>query len=213
MSLKTQGKLLRVLQEQKFQRIGCGRTLDLHARVIVSTNKDIEEEIKKGNFREDLYYRLNVIPINVPPLRKRFEDIPLIIDAFLMEMEKTNRKKIKAITSKGMELLCNYLWPGNVRELKNFIERLTIMIEKDIIDEKDISSQFSKDRKEIITEDRSLFFSLEALKDAKQAFENEFIQRKLSQFGNDIKKTARAIGVKSEYLKKAYNQITKSKSK
>jgi len=202
MSIKTQSKLLRVLQEQKFERLGGSRKIDLQARIIVSTNKDIQEEIEKGSFRKDLYYRLNVIPIHVPPLRKRLKDIPLLIETFLVESEKTTRKKRKPITPKAIESLSRYSFPGNVRELKNFIERLTIMVEKDIIDDTDVSSLYNPKQVETDNTERTQFFSIKNLKDARQAFEKEFIQRRLYQFNHDVTKTAKAIGVKPEYIKK-----------
>jgi two-component system, NtrC family, nitrogen regulation response regulator NtrX len=202
MGPKIQSKLLRVLQELKFERIGGSRPLDMKARIISSTNKDVGAEINKGNFREDLYYRLNVIPIHVPPLRERAEDIPLLVHTFLSESKTISRQKKKSITLEALELLCRYPWHGNVRELKNFVERLTIMVEKDVIDQKDVSSLYKPESK---TEDKNKtfqFFAINELKKAREAFEKEFIQRKMPEFDNDIKKTARAIGVKADYLKK-----------
>lgn len=138
MSLKTQAKILRVLQEQEFQRVGGNRTLSVDVRVIATTNKDLEKEIKNGNFREDLYFRLNVIPIKVPSLRERIEDIAMLVETFLDECAKQTRSKGKTITEKALERLSNYSWPGNVRELKNLVERLAIMVKGDIIDAVDI---------------------------------------------------------------------------
>lgn len=138
MSLKTQAKILRVLQEQEFQRVGGNRTLSVDVRVIATTNKDLEKEIKNGNFREDLYFRLNVIPIKVPSLRERIEDIAMLVKTFLDECAKQTRSKGKTITEKALERLSNYSWPGNVRELKNLVERLAIMVKGDIIDAVDI---------------------------------------------------------------------------
>ena len=134
MSFGAQGKILRVLQEQKFQRVGGTRTLDMKARVIAASNKDLEKEIDQGNFREDLYYRLNVIPIDVPSLRNRREDIPLLVKTFLDESAEQNRRRVKSISTAAVALLQAYSWPGNVRELKNLIERLAIMINEETID-------------------------------------------------------------------------------
>ena len=142
MSLKTQSKILRVLQEQKFHRVGGSRTLTVNVRVIAASNKGLEEEIEKGSFREDLYHRLNVIPIKVPALRQRREDIPLLVDIFLAESAKQNQTTGKKLNSKALELLCGYPWPGNVRELKNLLERLTIMVKKDIIEEIDLPDSY-----------------------------------------------------------------------
>ncbi len=142
MSLKTQAKILRVLQEQKFQRIGGGRILCTDVRVIAATNKELEAEIKKGNFREELFYRLNVVPIEVPPLRERKEDIPVLVEIFFDECAKQNRSKRKNMTPRAIEALQAYSWSGNVRELKNLIWRLVIMAEKDIIDLADLPAPY-----------------------------------------------------------------------
>ncbi|MBL0732445.1 MAG: sigma-54-dependent Fis family transcriptional regulator [Desulfosarcina sp.] len=134
MSLKTQAKILRVLQEQKIQRVGSSRILSIDVRVIAASNKNLEDEIEKGNFREDLYYRLNVIPMEVPPLRDRFDDIPELVGIFLEFCARQSRTKKKSISSAALEVLAGYSWPGNVRELKNLVERLVIMTDGDLID-------------------------------------------------------------------------------
>jgi two-component system nitrogen regulation response regulator NtrX len=138
MNLVTQAKLLRVLQEQEFQRLGGSRTLYVDVRIIAATNKDLKEEIKNGRFREDLYFRLNVIPITVPPLRERIADIPALVETFLKEFSEQNQTKSKTIAPRALECLMQYSWPGNVRELKNLVERLSIMVEKKVIEESDI---------------------------------------------------------------------------
>jgi two-component system nitrogen regulation response regulator NtrX len=127
MSLKTQSKVLRTLEEQRFIPVGSEETITVDVRVIASTNKDLEEEISKGNFREDLFYRLNVIPFFVPPLRERKEDIPLFARYFLKELAATYGRRPREITDEAIELLMRYSWPGNVRELRNVIERIVIM--------------------------------------------------------------------------------------
>ncbi len=179
MSLKTQGKILRVLQEKQFQRVGGSRTLSVNVRVIAATNKDLEKEIEKGGFREDLYYRLNVIPVEVPPLRNRGEDIPLLVETFLDESAKHNRSKTKSMSREAIELLCNYSWPGNVRELKNLVERLSIMVEGDIIDVSDIPAQYKARVAEGTEPIEERLFLINNLRDAKKAFEREFKKRKL----------------------------------
>ena len=138
MNLKTQAKILRVLESKNFQRIGGGRTLSVDVRIIAATNKDLPSEISAGNFREDLFYRLNVIPVTVPPLRERKEDIPLLVDVFLKAAAEKSIKAPKNMDPKAMALLVRYEWPGNVRELKNLIERLAIMVQKETIEVKDI---------------------------------------------------------------------------
>ncbi len=201
MNVKSQATILRALQEQKFQRIGGSRTLSVDLRVIASTNKNLEKEIEEGNFREDLYYRLNVIPIKVPSLRKRKGDIPLLVETFLDETTKKNKAKRKKMSHKALDLLCNYSWPGNVRELKNLIERLAIMVEKDVIEKSDIPD-FKNLQDADTTDPMEKIFSIKFLKDAKKSFEKEFIQRKLLQENNNISKTARAINVDRSYLYK-----------
>ncbi|WDN89719.1 two-component system, NtrC family, nitrogen regulation response regulator NtrX [Desulfosarcina sp. BuS5] len=138
MSLKTQAKILRVLQEQKIQRVGSSRILSIDVRVIAASNKNLENEIEKGNFREDLYYRLNVIPMEVPPLRDRSHDIPELVGIFLDVCAEQSRTKKKRISNAAIEVLAAYSWPGNVRELKNLVERLVIMTDGDLIDISDI---------------------------------------------------------------------------
>ena len=202
MSLKTQAKILRVLQDQQFQRVGGDRILSVNVRVIAASNKDLEEEIEKGNFREDLYYRLNVIPVEVTPLRERSEDIPLLVETFLDECAKQNRSTKKTMTKETIKLLCAYSWPGNVRELKNLVERLTIMVEEDIIEPLDLPTFYNPVPMEKTKFFEEQFFLIDYLKDAKRAFEKAFIQRKLLQNKNDISKTAKAIGVKQSYLNK-----------
>ena len=207
MSLKTQSKILRVLEEKQFQRVGGSRTLSVNVRVIASSNKDLEKEIEKGNFREDIYYRLNVIPIEVPSLRDRGEDIPLLVETFFAECAKKDRSEKKKIIQKAVDMLCNYSWPGNIRELKNLVERLAIMVEKDVIDEFDLPAPYNPDTADRMTTVESQLFLSRSLKDAKKAFEREFIKRKLLQYNNNITKTAKAIGVERSYLHKKLKSL------
>ncbi len=207
MSLKTQAKILRVLQEQQFQRVGGGRILSVNVRVIAASNKDLEQEIEKGNFREDLYYRLNVIPVEVPSLRERSEDIPLLVATFFNECAKQNRSTKKTMTKEAIELMNAYSWPGNVRELKNLVERLAIMVERDIVDVSDVPSPYHPETIEKTRSFEERFFLIDDLKDAKGAFEKAFIQRKLLQNKNNISQTAKAIGVKQSYLNKKMKQL------
>ena len=207
MSLKTQSKILRVLQEQQFQRVGGNRTLRVNIRVIAASNKDLEKEIEKGNFREDIYYRLNVIPIEVPPLRARFEDIPLLVETFFVECAKQNRSKKKEITQQALDMLCNYSWPGNVRELKNLIERLAIMVERGVIDEFDMPAPYNPDAAEGMASIEAQLFLSHSLKDAKKAFERAFIKKKLLHNKNNITNTAKEIGVERSYLHKKLKNL------
>lgn len=138
MSPNLQVKLLRVLQEQKFERVGGTRTLEIDVRIIAATNKNLINAVNKGTFRQDLYYRLNVIPMKVPPLRLRKSDIPLLIDFFIKKFTKQNRKRISGLTQGAQDALMAYSWPGNVRELENLIERLIILSNGDSIEFDDI---------------------------------------------------------------------------
>ena len=202
MSLKTQAKILRILQEQKIQRVGGSRTISVDVRVIAASNKNLEEEIEMGSFREDLFYRLNVLPIEVPPLRQRVEDIPVLVETFLTEFAEQNRAKKKKITPEALRVLGKYSWPGNVRELKNLVERLAIMVEDDAIDEKDIPMAYKQDSGLTAYFSGSPFLEFDNLKAAKLAFEKEFITRKIAQYNNNITKTAEAIGVGRSFLHK-----------
>ncbi len=198
MSLKTQAKILRVLQEQQFQRVGGGRTLCVNVRVIAATNKNLEQEIKKGNFREDLFFRLNVVPVEVPALRDRCDDIPVLTETFLDECAKHNRSKRKKMAPGAIDTLSRYLWPGNVRELKNLIWRLVIMVDIDIIEESDIPAPYNTGKG--IKPLEASIFSIDHIEEAKKIFEREFIERKLAENDNDIAKTAQAMGVDQTYL-------------
>jgi len=202
MSLKTQAKILRVLQEQKIQRVGGSRTISVDVRVIAASNKNLEEEIERGRFREDLFYRLNVLPIEVPPLRQRVEDIPVLVDTFLEEFAVLNRCKKKEITPAALAVLNKYAWPGNVRELKNLVERLAIMVETDAIGSEDMPDAYNLDVCPEPDLAEAQFFQVDDLKEAKQAFEKEFISLKLAQHQNNVTKTAESIGVGRSYLHK-----------
>lgn len=199
MSLKTQAKILRILQEQKFERVGGTRTIEVDARVIAATNKDLEQEITKGVFREDLYYRLNVIPIEVPPLRDRLDDIPILVEEFLEDLSLRSKIAKKEITPEALELLMGYKWPGNVRELKNMIERLVILTPGNIIAANDIPDSL-KEKAEPDTKDSLSEFS--SWKEAKSYFEKEFILRKLAENNGNISHTAQTIGVERSHLHK-----------
>jgi two-component system nitrogen regulation response regulator NtrX len=176
-------------------------------RVIASSNKDLEKEIEKGTFREDIYYRLNVIPIEVPPLRNRVEDIPQLMEIFLDECAKQNRSKKKVVTQNVLDLLFDYSWPGNVRELKNLVERLTIMADKDVIDVYDLPSPYNPETKDDMASVEAYLFLNNSIKEAKEMFEREFIRRKLIQHGNNVAKTAEVIGVQRSYLYKKIKKL------
>jgi two-component system nitrogen regulation response regulator NtrX len=199
MSLKTQTKILRILQEQKFERVGGARTLRVDVRVLAASNKNLEQEIHKGTFREDLYYRLNVIPIEVPPLRKRTEDIPLLTETFLKGFARESDWGQKTMTPQAMEKLKAYPWPGNVRELKNLVERLAIMTQSDVIAEDDIPLLYRSQKARTPNGD---LFEGDSLKEAKREFEKAYIQQKLAENNNSVSQTAESIGIERSHLHK-----------
>lgn len=206
MSLKTQAKILRVLQEQQFQRVGGSRVLKVDVRVIAATNKDLAMEIKKGTFREDLYYRLNVVPIEVPTLRERKDDIPLLVDHFLNDCAIQNRTRRKRIDPKALAILSAYGWPGNVRELKNLIERLGILVPGERITADDIPPSYrAKDPSTPSIE--SNYIAIPDFKEAKKTFEEAYIREKLRENDGNVSQTARRIGVGRSYLHKKLKQL------
>ena len=200
MSLKAQSKTLRILQEQKFERVGGSRTIHVDVRVLAATNKDLETEIEKGAFRDDLYFRLNVIPINVPPLRERREDIRELVDEFLNEISSRTNLELKEFSNEAVNTLKNYHWPGNVRELKNLVERLVIMRPEKKIHSKDIPASFKQTSDIRGVSDASLMDG--SFKEAKMRFEKEFIETKLREFNGNISQTAEAIGMERSNLHK-----------
>lgn len=141
-----QVKLLRVLQEKEFERVGGIKTIKVDVRIIAATNRDLEKAVKEGTFREDLYYRLNVIPLHLPPLRKMKEDVPLLVEHFVAELSKSKKKEPPRISRETMDCLVNYKWPGNVRELENLIERLIILKEGDNITPDELPERFIENR-------------------------------------------------------------------
>jgi DNA-binding NtrC family response regulator len=141
----TQVKLLRVLQEKQFERVGGEKTLTVDVRIVCATNKDLPEEIKKGNFREDLYYRLNVVHLEVPPLRERKEDIPLLMNDFLTTFNKENGKSVEGFSEKAKRALYSYAWPGNIRELRNCVESAVVLCRSKVIDLSDLPPAISKE--------------------------------------------------------------------
>jgi len=198
MSLKTQAKILRILQEQKFERVGGSRALTVDVLVLAASNKDLGKEIENGTFREDLYYRLNVIPIFVPPLRSRAEDLPLLVETFLNEFAEQGDCGRKKMTPAALTFLQEYPWPGNVRELKNLVERLAIMTQSDIIEASDIPPSYKSQK----AREHIASFTQGTLKDARSAFEKAYIENKLSEHDKNIAQTADAIGIERSHLYK-----------
>ncbi len=194
MNLKTQAKILRILQEQKFERVGGTEVIEVDVRVIAATNKNLEEEIKKGNFREDLYYRLNVVPIYVPPLRERREDIPVLAKYFLNKFSYEKDGKNRFLSKEAINILQNYHWPGNVRELKNLMERIVILVEKEEITEYDIL-RYIRPQNGKINDFEKIIGGFSSLSEAVKFFEKVFIEKKIKEFNGNITKTAEAIGM------------------
>ena len=207
MGMKTQSMILRILEERQFQRQGGSRVIPLDVRIIASTNRDLKKTIEKGEFREDLYYRLNVIPIEVPPLRERTDDIPDLIDAFFSKIAEENRTTPKKMTPEAVEALKQCNWPGNVRELKNLVDRLDIMAGKDLIDLQDIPPPYHSQTKEPENPLASLF-AMETLKSAEKAFQEAFIQRKLQQNQLEIAPTAKKIGASKNQVRQVLQKMT-----
>ncbi len=200
MSLKAQSKTLRILQEQRFERVGGSRTIHVDVRVIAATNKDLEAEIEKGTFRDDLYFRLNVIPIRVPPLRERVEDIPALCGEFQKEAALRTNLDAKVISEEAIELLKTYPWPGNVRELKNLVERLMIMTPDSVIRASDIPPPFN--RAVDAQDDFETTLQTSSFKDAKSRFEKAYIAKKLKEYNGNVSQTAEAIGIERSNLHK-----------
>ena len=203
-----QAALLRVLEEKKFQRIGGGRTLTVDMRIIAATSKDLQAEVDAGRFRQDLYFRLNVIPVIVPPLRERADDIPELARVFLIQFAEKHRTPPKRLTSEAAAVLRTYGWPGNVRELKNLIERLDIATRSPEIGADDIPPPYNP---KTAVRDATIehFFAIDHLKEAQQAFEMEYIRRKLKQNENNIPQTAKKIDADKRYLQKIAKQLEK----
>lgn len=204
MSLKTQAKVLRILQEQKFERVGGTQTLHVDARIVAATNKDLKAEIQRGTFREDLFYRLNVVPIQLPPLRDRIEDIEMLSDYFLREFSQIHSRVFRPIVAEAYQLLKTYPWPGNIRELKNLIERIIILTpeseEGTPITTRELSPYFSEVPEvasHSLDEHRS-----KSLRDARSSFEKDFILRTLRENDWNISKTAAILGIERSHLHK-----------
>src|SRR5579864_2461575 len=196
MSLKTQSKVLRTLDEQRFVPVGGDESVTVDARVIASTNKDLEEEISRGNFREDLFYRLNVIPFSVPPLRERKEDIPLLAHHFLKEFATAYGRRSREIADDALDALMRYSWPGNVRELRNVIERIVIM--------NPTTTRFErKHLPPLVHRDgtrRAAGNDFSTLHQARAAYERDYILKKLDENHGNVTRTAEVLGLERSHL-------------
>ncbi|HKV60345.1 MAG TPA: sigma-54 dependent transcriptional regulator [Candidatus Acidoferrum sp.] len=194
MSLRTQSKVLRVLEEQRFERVGSNETMSVDVRVIAATNKHLEQEIARGAFRQDLFYRLNVIPFYVPALRDRKEDIPTLAKYFLAEFSSAYSKKTRELSDSAMEILIRYPWPGNVRELRNLVERLVIVCPQARIEPHHLPPELFRGAAE------SPHHPYSTLHEARSAYEREFILRKLQEHSWNMTQTATALGLERSHL-------------
>ena len=195
MSLKTQAKLLRALDEQRFEPVGAAESIKVDVRVVASTNKNLEEEIERGNFREDLFYRLNVVPFHVPPLRERIEDVRLMADHFLREFTTAYGRKPKQLTEDAFRALEEYPWPGNVRELRNLMERIVIMNPQTGIDARHIP--LDRSRRAVFDRPMERFGSLQ---DVREAAERDYILKKLEEAKGNVTRAAEMLGLERSHL-------------
>ena len=205
MSLSTQAKVLRALQEQQFTRVGGTKLIKVDVRVLAASNKDLEKEIGKGQFREDLYYRLNVVPIVVPPLRERREDIPALIQHFMRLHAEEQGLRMKDVSAEAMGVFQQYDWPGNIRELRNLIERLMIMVPGFVIEAAQATLSLQGRTTGVVPASPSasppfLTKSYDSLRDARNAFEKEYISRKLREHHWNISRTADDLKIERSHL-------------
>lgn len=210
MSLKTQAKILRILQEQKFERVGGNESHSVDVRIIAATNKDLKQEMSKGTFREDLFFRLNVIRLHLPPLRERSEDVPLLAQYFLKEFAGTHQKPYRELSPSALKFMMKYDWPGNVRELRNLMERLVILQvpgeEKQPVTLEEIKMHLADptvtdfDLAEDSLSNSVTLTSGKSLKNAKTEFEREYIVQALKENDWNISKTAQILGIERSYL-------------
>jgi len=224
MSLKTQAKILRILQEQNFERVGGSKTISVDVRVLAATNKDLTSEIRAGNFREDLYWRLNVVPIVVPPLRSRIDDLPDLVDCFMREFAAQGIGN-KCFSDAALEAMKRHNWPGNVRELRNFVERAMIMVPEYEVSEMVVCQLLGKS---VIAEghaddaegrgtdatpvqdgnDKFAAYKNLSFKDAKRLFERDFLVAKVSENNGNITKTAAQLAMERSHLHKKLKTLT-----
>jgi len=199
MSPALQAKLLRVLQEKEFERVGDTKPIKVDVRIIATTNKDIKEEIKKGTFREDLYYRLNVIPIHIPSLKERKKDIPILVEHFINKYNQEHERNITGISSEAIELLMRLDWPGNVRELENRVERAVIMAKQEVLEP--MHFIFEGDSFDALKD-----FESEDTNVTLREMEKQLIFRTLKGFNNNRTKTAEILGISVRTLRNKLNE-------
>jgi DNA-binding NtrC family response regulator len=190
--LDLQAKLLRVLQEREFERVGGSKTIRVDVRIVAATNQDLKQMVAAHTFRDDLFYRLNVVPIHVPPLRERKEDIPLLVDHFLAKYNKESRRHVQGFTPAALAALCHYHWPGNVRELENVIERLVAIAARGTLGVEDLPLDLVTERRQIVAD---IFVRGASLRQAKAEFERHYILRTLEKTRWNQTEAAKMLGV------------------
>jgi two-component system nitrogen regulation response regulator NtrX len=203
MSLKTQAKVLRVLEEQSFSRIGGTKPISCDVRVIAASNKNLEEEIHAGRFREDLFYRLNVIPFHLPPLRERRRDIPLLVKHFMALFAEQHGLPPKEVAADAMDLLSGSDWPGNVRQLRNLVERIIIMIPQPVVTAAEVASLLSGTP----SRDEGREAELLSLREARAVFERNYIAEVVAKHGGNISRAAKSLGIERSNLHRKLRQM------
>ena len=195
MSLRVQSKVLRVLEEQRFEPLGSNTTVRVDVRIIAATNKRLDEEIERGQFRPDLFYRLNVIPFEVPPLRERREDVPLLTDYFNRKYSAHYNRLPKLFTDGALNQLSEYDWPGNVRELRNTIERVVIMTARAEIASEDLPALGTAEGVKMPPR-----YNFTSYREGREAYERNYILRKLAECDGNVTRTAEALGIDRSHL-------------
>ena len=198
MSLKTQAKVLRALDEQHIEPVGAGESRKVDVRVVAATNRNLEDEVERGNFREDLFYRLNVVPFYVPPLRERMEDIPLLVDHFLGHFTRAYGRKAKELAPEAYQLLCDYHWPGNVRELRNLMERIVIMNPQCRVEARHVPLPASRRQAGGVERPAADFNG--SLQEYRQSQERDFILKKLEETKGNVTRAAELLGLERSNL-------------
>ncbi|MFP3983982.1 MAG: sigma-54-dependent transcriptional regulator [Desulfurivibrionaceae bacterium] len=221
MSLKAQAKILRILEEHKFERVGGSKTIRVNVRVLAATNKDLEEEINQGNFRADLFWRLNVVPIRLPSLRERLEDIPMLVESLMSDYAKKGYGE-RVFSEEALQVMARHDWPGNVRELRNFLERISIMTSENVVTAEQVelfltssrlgSGITARENEKINFEEKAEHGLSEVpgditFKEAKNLFEKKFLQDRLSENEGNISQTAEQIGLERSHLHKKLKRL------
>ena len=202
MSHQAQAKVLRAIEDGKIERVGGGKKIDVDVRLIAATNKNLKEEIEKGNFREDLFHRLNVIPIDVPPLRERSEDIPILVERFTNDISIKHKKPVTKFSDDAIRILQNQSWSGNVRELRNIVERIIIIVDKKEITAKDIDFMFAGNQQSV----DELVDMSNSFQEFKEKAERVFILKQLRANDWNISKTSEILEIQRSHL---YNKMKK----